>query len=52
MKYTVLSAEVDAMGTLRFLDAIKEIGIKTKFYQVSTSELYGKVQEVPQKRGF
>jgi GDPmannose 4,6-dehydratase len=37
------------MGTLRFLDAIKESGIKTKFYQASTSELYGKVQEVPQK---
>jgi GDPmannose 4,6-dehydratase len=30
------------------LDAIKETGIKTKFYQASTSELYGKVQEVPQ----
>jgi GDPmannose 4,6-dehydratase len=43
------TAEVDAMGTLRFLDAIKESGIKTKFYQASTSELYGKVQEVPQK---
>ena len=42
------TAEVDAMGTLRFLDAIKETGIKTKFYQASTSELYGKVQEVPQ----
>jgi len=43
------TAEVDAIGTLRFLDAIKEIGIKTRFYQASTSELYGKVQEVPQK---
>jgi GDPmannose 4,6-dehydratase len=43
------TAEVDAIGTLRFLDAIKETGIKTKFYQASTSELYGKVQEVPQK---
>lgn len=43
------TAEVDAMGTLRFLDAIKESGIKTKFYQASTSELYGKVQEVPQR---
>lgn len=42
------TAEVDAMGTLRFLDAIKETGIKTKFYQASTSELYGKVQEIPQ----
>lgn len=42
------TAEVDAMGTLRFLDAIKETGIQSKFYQASTSELYGKVQEVPQ----
>ncbi|HAR62647.1 MAG: GDP-mannose 4,6-dehydratase [Candidatus Margulisiibacteriota bacterium] len=42
------TAEVDAVGTLRFLDAIKETGIKTRFYQASTSELYGKVQEVPQ----
>jgi GDPmannose 4,6-dehydratase len=42
------TAEVDAVGTLRFLDAIRETGIKTKFYQASTSELYGKVQEVPQ----
>ncbi|MGH8048510.1 MAG: GDP-mannose 4,6-dehydratase [Chthoniobacterales bacterium] len=45
------TGEVDAMGTLRFLDAIKEVGLKdrTRFYQASTSELYGKVQEVPQK---
>lgn len=42
------TAEVDAVGTLRFLDAIRETGIKTKFYQASTSELYGKVQEIPQ----
>ncbi len=42
------SAEVDAIGTLRILDAIKETGITTKFYQASTSELYGKAQEVPQ----
>ena len=42
------TAEVDGVGTLRFLDAIKATGIKTKFYQASTSELYGKVQEVPQ----
>jgi GDPmannose 4,6-dehydratase len=43
------TAEVDAVGTLRFLDAIRETGLKTKFYQASTSELYGKAQEVPQK---
>lgn len=42
------TAEVDGVGTLRFLDAIKEVGIKTRFYQASTSELYGKVQEIPQ----
>lgn len=42
------TAEVDAIGTLRFLDAIKDTGLKTKFYQASTSELFGLVQEVPQ----
>ncbi|NOQ24395.1 MAG: GDP-mannose 4,6-dehydratase [Bacteroidales bacterium] len=42
------TGEVDAMGTLRFLDAIRETGVNTKFYQASTSELYGKVQEIPQ----
>ena len=42
------TAEVDAVGTLRFLDAIRETGIKTKFYQASTSELFGKVAEIPQ----
>ena len=42
------TADVDGIGTLRFLDAIKGSGVKTKFYQASTSELYGKVQEVPQ----
>ncbi|MCH8475551.1 MAG: GDP-mannose 4,6-dehydratase [Opitutales bacterium] len=42
------TAEVDGIGTLRFLDAIRETGVRTKFYQASTSELYGKVQEVPQ----
>jgi GDPmannose 4,6-dehydratase len=42
------TADVDATGTLRLLDAIKETGIPCRFYQASTSELYGKVQEVPQ----
>ncbi|NQU33326.1 MAG: GDP-mannose 4,6-dehydratase [Bacteroidetes bacterium] len=42
------TAQVDALGTLRFLDAIRETGLNTKFYQASTSELYGKVQETPQ----
>ena len=42
------SADVDALGVLRILDTIKETGIKTRFYQASTSELFGLVQEVPQ----
>lgn len=42
------TADVDGIGTLRLLDAIKDTGLKTRFYQASTSELYGKVQEVPQ----
>lgn len=44
------TAQVDALGTLRFLDAIKETGLDqtVKFYQASTSELFGKVQEIPQ----
>ena len=43
------TAQVDALGTLRFLDAIRKTNLGTKFYQASTSELYGKVQEIPQK---
>jgi GDPmannose 4,6-dehydratase len=35
------TADVDGVGTIKFLDAIKETGIKTKFYQASTSELFG-----------
>lgn len=42
------SAEVDAVGVLRILDAIKETGLKVKFYQASTSELFGKAVEIPQ----
>ena len=41
-------AQVDGVGTLRFLDAIKETEIPVRFYQASTSELYGKVIEIPQ----
>jgi len=43
------TADVDAVGTLRILEAIRENGLNTRFYQASTSELYGKVQEVPQR---
>lgn len=42
------TADVVALGTIRILDAIKETKIKTRFYQASTSELYGKVVETPQ----
>ena len=45
------TAESDAIGTLRMLEAVRILGLekKTKIYQASTSELFGKVQEVPQK---
>ncbi len=45
------TADVDGIATLRFLDAIKEVGLvsKTRFYQASTSELFGKVRETPQR---
>ncbi|CNH16744.1 GDP-mannose 4,6-dehydratase [Yersinia pekkanenii] len=45
------TADVDAMGTLRLLEAIRINGFekKTRFYQASTSELYGLVQETPQR---
>ena len=44
------TADVDAMGTLRLLEAIRILGLekKTRFYQASTSELYGLVQQIPQ----
>ena len=45
------TCDVDATGTLRILEAIRLLGLekKTRFYQASTSELYGLVQETPQK---
>ena len=45
------AADVDGVGTLRLLEAIRILGLekKTKFYQASTSELFGKVQEIPQR---
>lgn len=44
------TANVDAIGTLRILEAVRILGLesKTRIYQASTSELYGKVEEVPQ----
>ena len=45
------TANSDALGTLRILEAIRILGLveKTRFYQASTSEMYGKVQEIPQR---
>ncbi len=43
------TADVTGLGTLRLLDAIRETRIKTKFYQASSSEMFGKVLETPQK---
>jgi GDPmannose 4,6-dehydratase len=45
------TANADAIGTLRLLEAIRILGLerKTRFYQASTSEMYGKVQEIPQR---
>ncbi|MGB7925632.1 MAG: GDP-mannose 4,6-dehydratase [Pyrinomonadaceae bacterium] len=42
------TGEVTALGTVRLLEAIREVGLKPKFYQASSSELYGKALEVPQ----
>ncbi|KKR54097.1 MAG: GDP-D-mannose dehydratase [Parcubacteria group bacterium GW2011_GWA1_40_21] len=43
------TGDVSGLGTLRILDAIRETGIKTKFYQASSSEMFGKALEIPLK---
>ena len=43
------TGDVTGIGTIRFLEAIRETGVRTKFYQASSSEMFGKVQEVPQR---
>ncbi len=43
------TADVVGLGALRILDAIKDTRIKTKFYQASSSEMFGEVEEIPQK---
>lgn len=43
------TTDIDALGTLRLLDAIKESGLPIKFYQAGSSEMFGKVLEMPQK---
>jgi GDPmannose 4,6-dehydratase len=42
------TSDIDAIGTCRLLDSIKDTRIKTKFYQASSSEMFGKVQSIPQ----
>lgn len=42
------TGDVTGLGTVRILDAIRDMGIKTKFYQASSSEMFGKVRETPQ----
>jgi GDPmannose 4,6-dehydratase len=43
------TADVVGLGVLRILEAIKKYGINTKFFQASSSEMFGKVKETPQK---
>lgn len=43
------TTDIVATGTIRLLEAIRESGIKPRFYQASSSEMFGKVQEIPQK---
>ena len=43
------TGDITGLGTIRILEAIRETGLKAKFYQASSSEMYGKVQEVPQR---
>jgi GDPmannose 4,6-dehydratase len=42
------TGEITALGTIRLLEAIRETGVKTRFYQASSSEMFGKIQETPQ----
>ncbi len=43
------TADVTGLGTIRLLEAVRESGLKPKFYQASSSEMFGKVQEIPQR---
>jgi GDPmannose 4,6-dehydratase len=47
-KQPLLTAEIDALGVLRILEAVRLFSPKTKVYQASTSEMFGKVQSIPQ----
>jgi GDPmannose 4,6-dehydratase len=44
----VYTVQVDAVGTMRLLEAIRDIGLKVRFYQAASSEMFGKVVEIPQ----
>ena len=43
------TGDVTALGTTRILEAIRETGVNSKFYQASSSEMFGKAQEIPQR---
>jgi len=43
------TADITAVGTIRILEAIREAGVRTRFYQASSSEMYGKAAEIPQR---
>jgi len=43
------TADITGVGTIRILEAIRETGLNTRFYQASSSEMYGKVAEIPQR---
>ncbi|MBI5723267.1 MAG: GDP-mannose 4,6-dehydratase [Planctomycetes bacterium] len=45
----VYTAQSTALGALRLLESIRDLGLKTRYYQASSSEMFGKVAEVPQK---
>ena len=48
-KEPMYTSEVTGLGVLKVLEAIKNVNSKIKFYQASSSEMFGKVQEIPQK---
>jgi GDPmannose 4,6-dehydratase len=45
----VYTAQVDAIGTVRLLEAVRDTGLQVRFYQASSSEMFGQAAEVPQK---
>jgi len=47
-KQPIYTAEVSGLGALRLLEAVRQVNPKMKFYQASTSEMFGKVQAIPQ----